>query len=161
LLVLSPVFILPKAGDNLFITKMKKSILTCFIICLALVANAQEISLYDSEGAPKAYIDFDQEATIFMWDGTPVAFLENDGQDKAVFGFNGHFLGWYTNGILYDKNGYMVGSRKDATIMVTQIEPIKSIQQITPIQPVTPITPIQPILKLNWSTTSLVEFLGQ
>jgi hypothetical protein len=139
---------------------MKKTILTLIaIVLLTIVVNAQEVSLYDSEGEAVAYIDFGEEATIFMWKGTPVAFLEKDGQDVCVFGFNGSFLGWYEDGIIYDKNGYAVGARDGAVNMITKIEGIKGIQSITPIRPITPITPIQPIWKSSWSNTSLSEFL--
>ncbi len=88
-----------------------------------------------------------------------VAFLEKDGQDVCVFDFNGSFLGWYEDGIIYDKNGYAVGARDGAVNMITKIEGIKGIQSITPIRPITPITPIQPIWKSSWSNTSLSEFL--
>lgn len=139
---------------------MKKIIIGLFVIIgLTTTVNAQQISLYDSEGEARAYIDYDEEATIFMWDGTPVAFVEKDGRDLCVFGFNGSFLGWYEDGILYDKKGYAVGARKGAVSMITKIERIKGIQKITPIRPITPITPIQPILKNSWSNTSLTEFL--
>ena len=94
-----------------------------------------------------------------MWDGTPVAFVEKDGRDLCVFGFNDSFLGWYEDGVIYDKKGYAVGARKGAVSMITKIERIKGIQKITPIRPITPITPIQPILKNSWSNTSLTEFL--
>lgn len=139
---------------------MKKTILTLFaMISLTFFASAQQVSLFDSEGEARAYVDYDEEATIFMWDGTPVAFVEKDGSDLCVFGFNGSFLGWYEDGIMYDKKGYAVGARKGAVNMITKIEKIKSIQRITPIRPITPITPIQPILKISWSNTSLAEFL--
>ena len=59
---------------------MKKIIIGLFVIIgLTTTVNAQQISLYDSEGEARAYIDYDEEATIFMWDGTPVAFVEKDG----------------------------------------------------------------------------------
>lgn len=120
---------------------------------------SQQITLFDSEGEARAYIDYDEDATIFMWDGTPVAFIEKEGRDLCVFGFNGSFLGWYEDGIIYDKKGYAVGARKGAVSMITKIEKIKGIQKITPIRPITPITPISPIFKSSWSNTSLTEFL--
>ena len=139
---------------------MRKNIfLTLIMLIISIIVSAQQISLYDSEGEAVAYIDFDEDATIFMWKGTPVAFIEKDGQDICVFGFNGSFLGWYEDGIIYDKNGYAVGARKGAVNMVYKIERIKGIQQITPIKPITPITPIQPIWRNSWSNTSLTEFL--
>ena len=92
---------------------MKKIIIGLFVIIgLTTTVNAQQISLYDSEGEARAYIDYDEEATIFMWDGTPVAFVEKDGRDLCVFGFNGSFLGWYEDGVIYDKKGYAVGAKE-------------------------------------------------
>lgn len=135
-----------------------------FLTFLAMVAfstilNAQQISLYDNDGEARAYIDFGEDATIFMWDGTPVAFLDKDGDDICVLGFNGSFLGWYEDGILYDKKGYIVGARKDKISFFTGIEEIKGIRRITPIRPITQVTSVQPVLLSSWSTTSLTEFL--
>jgi hypothetical protein len=136
---------------------VKKIIYTFLVIAgLTFVANAQQVSLYDREGEARAYIDYDEEATIFMWDGTPVAFVEKDGSDLCVFGFNGSFLGWYEDGIICEMKGYAVGARKGAVNMITKIERIKGIQRTSPMRP---ITPIQPILKSSWSNTSLTEFL--
>lgn len=130
-----------------------------FLILLLFVAftsNAQETILFYSQGNARAYIDYDDDATIYLWNGKPVAFLENDGSDMCVFGFNGNFLGRYENGIVRDENGNAVGARDEATHMITNIEPIKSIQEISPIRAITPITPI---FSNSWSSESLTEFL--
>jgi len=138
----------------------EKSILVFIYLCLmSISAGAQEITLFSSDGEAIAYIDYNKDATIFLWDGTPVAFITSDRIDINVFGFNGRFLGWYDNGIIYDKNGYAVGAKKGAINMVTKLERVKSVQKITPIRPVLPITPIKPIWKNYWSNTSLLEFL--
>lgn len=139
---------------------MKKIILITALLFIGVFQlKAQEVTLFDSNGDARAYIDYDEEATIFLWNGKPVAFLENDGSDMCVFGFNGNFLGWYEDGIIRNKNGYAVGARKGAVNMVTSIEPIKNIQEITPVKPITPITPIKPIFSNSWSSESLTEFL--
>lgn len=129
------------------------------LIGLTTTLNAQQISLFDSEGEARAYIDYDEDATIFLWDGTPVAFIEKDGSDLCVFGFNGSFMGWYEDGIIYDKKGYAVGARKGAVSMMTKMEIMKSMQKMTPMRPMTPMTPMQPMWKSSWSNTSLTEFL--
>jgi len=121
--------------------------------------HGQEVSLFDSDGEAVAYIDFDDEATIYLWKGTPVAFLEKDGSDICVFGFNGSFLGWYENGIIYDEAGYVVGAKESAVNMLTKLEGLKGLQELTPLRPLTPLTPLQPLLKNSWSNTSLLEFL--
>lgn len=129
------------------------------LLSFTLVVNAQQTSLFDSEGEARAYIDYDEDATIFMWDGTPVAFLEKNGSDICVFGFNGSFMGWYEDGIIYDKKGYAVGAREGATNMSLRSERSKSSQRSTPSRPSTPSTPSQPSWKSSWSSTSLTEFL--
>ncbi len=140
-----------------------KNLFLIGILLMAFISPSfcQQITIFDREGAAKAYIDYDEDATIFLWNGKPTAFLEREGSDLCVFGFNGEFLGWYEDGIIYDEDGYIVGAREGAVNMITQIEPIKSIQEITPIKPITSITPIQPIWKSSCSSTSLVEFLYQ
>jgi len=129
------------------------------MVAFSTISNAQQISLYDSNGEARAYIDFDEDATIFMWDGTPVAFLDKDGDDICVLGFNGSLLGWYNDGIVYDKKGYIVGARKDKITFFTHIEEIKGIQRITPIRPITQVAAVQPVLLSSWSSTSLAEFI--
>lgn len=139
---------------------MKKHlVITILLIFGATILLAQEVTLVDSNGAAVAYIDFDDDATIFLWNGTPVAFLQSDNDDICIFGFNGKFLGWYEDGVIYDKKGNAVGARKGALNMIYQIEPIKSIQQITPLKPLTPNSPIKPIWSGLWSSTPFIEFL--
>lgn len=130
-----------------------------FTLLMFSTVYSQQISLFDSEGEATAYIDYDKDATVFLWDGTPVAFIDKDGRDLCVFGFNGKFLGWYEDGVIYDKSGYAVGAKKGAVQMMTKIERIKGIQKIIPIRPITPITPISPIFKNTWSKTPLNVFL--
>lgn len=139
---------------------MKKIIFLIPALFSVSTLFAQQISLFNSGGDPLAYIDYDQQATIYMWDGKPVAFIEQEGNDACVIGFNGNFLGWYENGVIYDKKGYAVGARDGAANMITKIEPMKGMQKITPIRPVTPISPLQPIWKIGWGKTSLTAFLS-
>ena len=37
-----------------------------------------EESLFDLTGNPIAYIDYENQCTIFMWNGYPVSYLEPD-----------------------------------------------------------------------------------
>ena len=123
-------------------------------------ANAQQVSLYNEEGEAIAYIDYGEEASIFLFDGTPVAFLEKDGDEIHIWGFNRSFLGWYEDGKLYDEEGEIVGGREDAIAGSVDAEPWKGMQSITPIRPITSIiTPRQPTFRNTWSDTPLIEFL--
>ena len=44
-----------------------------------------EITLYDSDGAPVAYISIEGEYTIYNWDGEPVSYLEKTGGDISIY----------------------------------------------------------------------------
>ena len=128
---------------------------TIATIFLSQFVNAQQTSLYDSDGSAIAYIDYSEDATIYLWNGTPVAFRDSDG----VIGFNGKFLGWYDDGIMYDKNGYVVGATAESLNTMTEMEPMKGMQKMTPMRPMSPMAPMQPMLNNSWSSSSLSEFL--
>ena len=51
------------------------------------------IELWDATGRPVAYIDEDGES-VYLWNGTPVAFVSDD----AVHSYRGRFLGWFDDG---------------------------------------------------------------
>ncbi len=53
-----------------------------------------ELTIYDKSGRPHAYIADD--GTIYLWNGEPVAYLE----EEHVYGFNGTHLGRFENGII-------------------------------------------------------------
>ncbi len=130
-----------------------------FLAVLSHCALAQQVSLYDSEGEAVAYIDYEEDATIYLWNGSPVAFIAKDGSDVCIFGFDRSFLGWYENGVVYDKEGYTVGSRKDALNMFYRMEPFKGFAKLAPLRPITPFTPLKPFWKNQWSDATLTEFL--
>ena len=95
---------------------------------------AEEISLFNSNGEPVAYIDTDDEnCTIYMWNGYPVAYLTTTSDDDFnIYGFNGKHLGWFCDGIVRDHEGYAVGFQKGAVSKYTQYEPYKSYKQYKP-----------------------------
>ena len=69
-----------------------------------------QVTLYDAGKESVAYIDYPDDATIYLFDGEPVAFIRSE---ELVFSFNGRFLGWYRDGVLYDRTTYAVGARHD------------------------------------------------
>ncbi len=138
---------------------MKKLLLLIIVTLTLSTLSAQQVSLYDSDGKARAYIDYDEDATIFMWDGTPVAFLEKDGSDNCVFGCNGKFMGWYEDGLVYNEEGYPVGAKEGAVNMWTQREPRKGRQARVPRKPRTPRVPRTPRWNRSWSEIPLISFL--
>lgn len=141
---------------------MKKVLVLTLTILTVSMLSAQQISLFDKEREARAYIDYDKDATVFMWDGTPVAYIEKKGKNLCIFGFNGDFLGWYEDGVVYDKEGYVVGAKEGASSMMshTKTERMKKMQKLPRMRkPVTSFTTTKPILKRQWSNTSLTELL--
>lgn len=128
-----------------------------------------QVALYDKEKAAIVYIDYDDEATIYMWEGTPVAYLVSDHAvtpADEVYGFSGKCLGWYHEGVLYGRDGYAVGARhgvlKGAINMnVTQIERVKGVKHVKPLKSVREVRPVQHVFLNNWSETALEDFFTE
>jgi hypothetical protein len=62
--------------------------------------------LFDKLGESVAYLTDDYHNTIYLWDGHPVAYLD---QDRDIYGINGQHLGWFIDGILYNHSGERIG----------------------------------------------------
>ena len=118
-----------------------------------------EISLFDSDGQPVAYIDTAEDMTIYLWGGQPVAYLKSGMDSLSVFGFNGSHLGWLQDGLVIDHDGYVCGFIRGAVAKQTAIEPLKGLKRICPIRRITEIEPIQPITKMRFSNMPLAIFL--
>jgi hypothetical protein len=59
--------------------------------------------LWDKHGQAVAYVDDDKES-IYMRDGTPVAWLSESG----VYTYRGKFLGWLYEGWIFERDGKCV-----------------------------------------------------
>lgn len=125
-------------------------------------SEASETALYDKNKEPVAYIDNeDADKTIYMWDGTPVAYLENE---EDIYHFNGRFLGWYIDGILYDIDGYAIAAQKgvvkgEIVMNAVHIESLKGVKHIKPVPHVHSVKPANPVFKDYWSETLLTDYL--
>ena len=133
---------------------MKKLFFSIFILT-GTIMFAQEISLFDYDGNATAYISADSQNTIYLWNGTPAAYIYNTGGDYHIYGFNGQHLGWFENGIVRDSNGYAVGATKNAYFGVTRVEPVKSVKQVKPVVSVRRVAPVKPVFSMSWSRTPL------
>jgi hypothetical protein len=77
-------------------------------LCIQLLKRGQsrqrndllsEIKFFDRLGRARAYcLD---GVHIYLWDGTPAAFLRND----RIHAFDGSFVGWLRNGWIRDRAG--------------------------------------------------------
>lgn len=68
-----------------------------------------QVTLYDRETEAIAYIDYEDDSTIYTFEGEPLAYIE---ADKWVYGFNGKLLGWYSESVLYDRSYYAAGAKR-------------------------------------------------
>ena len=143
--------------------KLKLSMALILFCIFPVAAWAQEITLFDSEGSPRAYIDLDDEdCTIYLWDGTPTCYLTvADGfyEYFNIYGFNGKHLGWLEDGIIVDHNGYAVGFVKGAISKYTQFEPYKSYKKYKPYKSYKQYAPYKPYFKRLFSSEPLGLFL--
>ena len=123
-----------------------------------------EVTLFDKKAKPIAYINYvDKDSTIYMWDGTPVAYF--DGKED-IYHFNGRFLGWYKNGVLYDTDGYAVAAQKgivrgEIIMNDTYVESVKGLRHLKPIPHIRSLKPLTPRFKDVWSVHSLSQLLLQ
>lgn len=139
----------------------ERLIITLFLVLNTFIVIAQgEISLFNSDGEATAYIDTDDDdLTIYLWGGKPVAYLHNSNGEFNIYGFNGNHLGWFIDGIVRDHDGDAVGATEDATSMYTQYEPYKGYKEYKPYKSYKEYAPYKPYLSNSWSSTNFKLFL--
>lgn len=140
---------------------MRKLLYIIWFIFSVCVLRAEEITLFNANGEPTAYIDTDDDdLTIYMWNGYPVAYLTTTNDDDFnIYGFNGKHLGWYSDGIVRDHKGYAVGFIKGAVNIYTKYEPYKSYKQYKPYKSYKEYAPYKPYFQNSFSNESLALFL--
>tara|TARA_B100000579_G_C22334341_1_gene621995 strand:+ start:145 stop:570 length:426 start_codon:yes stop_codon:yes gene_type:complete len=130
------------------------------LLFIPLVSLGQEISLFNSEGDAVAYIDTnDEDNTIYLWDGTPVAYLSPQSNHYNVYGFNGNHLGWYEDGIVWDEDGDAIGFIKGAVNVYTKYESYKSYKKYKPYKSYKRYAPYKPYFSNSFSNESFILFL--
>ena len=113
------------------------------------------LEFYDSRGRATAYIEEDDEnLTIYLWDGKPVAYLDED----SVYGFNGKHLGWLKGNSIYDHDGNIVAALPEAFQSSVSPAPAKSFKQFVPFKSFKEFKPFKPFFGLRWSETPAKVF---
>ncbi len=116
-----------------------------------------EISLYDGRGYPVAYIAEDEDRAIYLWTGQAVAYLAGDN----IFGWKGQHIGWFVDGVLYNRQGRKTGSIRKKCPAAAGAEPAKQ-----PRETVSPrgrgyASSVRPVLRLAYADEGLAGFLKQ
>lgn len=144
------------------INNMKKYLIVALLLLSFNLSAQDEISLFNSDGEATAYIDTeDDDLTIYLWGGKPVAYLYKKSGEFHVYGFKGTHLGWFIDGIIRDHDGDAVGATEDATSMYTQYEPYKGYKEYKPYKSYREYAPYKPYLSSSWSSTNFKIFLLQ
>lgn len=138
----------------------------CVLLLLAIATNSafaqEEISLFDGRGQASAYIVADNDLTIYLWSGKPVAYLVRDsGRDFHVYGFNGKHLGWFVRGILRDDQGDAACAVKEVISTTAQIEPLKSLKSLQPLKSLRELAPLRPLFSNQWGELPCRFVLGR
>lgn len=114
-----------------------------------------EISLYDTDGRATMYIADDCE-TFYSWDGYPKCYLV----DEAIYGWRGKHLGWFSQGFVYDLDGYRIGYTKDASPRILYTERTKTIKKTQWTKSQRRAAHGRPYFRTADSSLSLAEYLG-
>jgi 4-fold beta flower protein len=109
---------------------------------------AKGLEFYDSRGRAAAYIDEDDEnLTLYLWDGKPVAYLDED----SVYGFNGKHLGWLKGSAIYHHDGNVVAAFPEVFRSPVSPAPVKSFKQFVPFKSFKEFKPFKPFFSQQWS----------
>ncbi len=116
-----------------------------------------EVTLYDRRGRASAYIDMEDDYTVYLWDGTPVAYVVGEN----VYGFNGRHLGWFEEGVLFDRFGHSVGFTGKTCPTETEEEPPRSAKETKPGKRGMATPPMKPLFSSTPSFEDFELFLKQ
>ena len=114
------------------------------------------LTLYDKNGNPCAYID--DEEHIFLFNGAAVAYFFED----SVYNYNGKQLGYFSAGWIFDNKGsrlfFTEYAKGGPVIPVKKIKPIKGTKSLVPVKNVKQISAVEPVNNLGWSDLSCSNF---
>ena len=133
-----------------------------FLLAIQPSHAENEVALYDSGGAATAYIATDDDMTIYLWDGKPVAYLKSD-KDAGynVYGFNGKHLGWFVNGIIWNHAGDASCAIQEALATPAQLEPLKGLKELKPLKSLQALAPLRPLFSNSFGKLPCQFLLGE
>ncbi|WP_314988537.1 4-fold beta flower protein [uncultured Campylobacter sp.] len=128
-------------------------LLFCVITCI----YAEEVDFLDNSGEWAVYVDTDEELTIYSWGGKPLAYLDDN---FDIYGFNGRYLGWFENGIMYDTDGYPFACVEEAYSGFAPFKPFKAFKEFQPFKSFKKIAKMRPYTKSNFGNISAELYLN-
>lgn len=125
------------------------SLLTAICMCTSGgtdAATGDEITLFSGDGQAQSYVALSDGLTVYLWDGTPAAYLISRSQGGFdVYGFNGFHLGWFERGVVWDHDGDAACAVKEV-LQSTRLEPLRSLKQLKPLKSLKQLAPLRPLL---------------
>lgn len=115
-----------------------------------------ERTLCDAQGCPVAYIAEDGQRTICLWNGHVVAYID---ERLDCYGWNGNYLGWIENGVLFDAQGQSVGFMKFNPPTHSQVGPAHRSMIVKPIKQAKSPGGSRPERREGPSSQPLADFL--
>jgi len=117
-----------------------------------------ESTIFNKNGDPVAYITADFRPTIFLWSGTPVAYLY---EKDYIYGINGQHLGWFRHDILFNNDGERIGFTFSTCPVGIAKEPVKGKKKaMDKVRPRWKAR-IHPKFVFNFADQALEEFLAE
>lgn len=115
-----------------------------------------EVTLFGRNGDPQAYIAHEDDNTLYSFTGEPLAYVD---EASNIYGFNGDHLGWFEDGIVWDRAGRRVGFTAETCPVFTQFEPFKGFKQFKPFKAFKQFAPFKPFKSHALSDEELIDFL--
>jgi hypothetical protein len=113
---------------------------------------------YNKEGKAVAYLAEDYRRTIFLLDGSAVAYLF---EESHIYGVNGRHLGWFKDEVIYDNDGSRVGfTSSTSPVSIAKTGPKG---EKAPVDEIRPRWSAPPFPKLGFQAAGLdlADFLNQ
>ena len=126
------------------------------------LAQAQVTALYNLNGEATAFIDWAEEATIYHWDGRPLAYLYDDGSPShwLVYSFPGVFLGWFEGEVIWDQQGNAILASSSVLTSVLPRQPLLGLKRLRPLKGIRGLAPLKPLYSYRFSSRSAEAFFG-
>jgi hypothetical protein len=144
---------------------MKKQIICAFAsffltLFIAAYSFAQTV-FCDARGYARTYAANAEDAVIYQFDGTPLAYFKPLDEGACIYDFDGVFKGWYINSVFYNKEGLQVFVDQATVRGNNKKTPDLSLQKPAPTKPdkEEAVPNVIPDLQTRWLTVPMVVFL--
>lgn len=106
------------------------------------------LDFFDQSGKPYAYSE--DGIAIYAFDGTPIAYIDDD----SIYHYDGRHVGYFHSGAVLDDYGntllFTDGATGGPMKPMKQMKPMKSMKQMLPMKGMKQMKPMRPMFTLGW-----------